>query len=86
MTSAQPSLFSSRARGSEDDTCPRTTGLRPEGAPTRTSAHKRKAVEGSKAINIKTRGVLEKNHSAMYIMYQDRYGLSKIPYRQATEE
>lgn len=45
------------------------------------------AVEGSKGINIKTRGLLERNRSAaMYIMYQDLNGLpKKIPYRQAKE-
>lgn len=34
-------------------------------------------VRGSKGINIKTRGLLERNCSTMYIMYQDRCGLAK---------
>lgn len=53
----------------------------------RTREHMSVGHEGSKGINIKTGGLLERNRSAMYIMYQDRYGLpKKIPYRQATEE
>lgn len=56
-------------------------------APRNMSAHELGAVEGSKGINIKTRGLLERNRSAaMYIMYQDLNGLpKKIPYRQAKE-
>lgn len=67
--SARLSPPSSGAPGNEDDTCARLTGLRPEeGAPARASEHMCRAVEGSKGINIKTRGMLEQR-ALRYVHY-----------------
>lgn len=70
--SARLSPPSCGALGSEDDTCARLIGLRPEEAsPARASEHMRRTVEGSEGIDIKTRGMLEKK-ALRYVHYVPR--------------